>query len=196
MESEIMSEKMQPVPLAKSYLLLNHGPVTLVTSASAGRENIMAAAWVMPLDFDPPKVLLVLDRQTQTREFVNATGQFALNLPCQAIADKVLAAGRHSGRDGDKFVMTGLETIPASRIDVPLVKGCVGWLECKVIPETVNQNRYDLFIAEVVAAWADPEVFSNGRWHFSDPNRRTIHYQAGGSFFVTGGTIEFPDDLE
>ena len=191
-----MNDKMQPVPLEKCYRLLNHGPVTLVTSAADGRMNIMAASWVMPLDFDPPKILLVLDKQTLTREFVDATGQFALNLPCRSIADKVIAAGSHSGRDGDKFVMTGLETFPASRIEAPLVKQCVAWLECKVIPETANQNRYDLFIAEVVAAWADPEVFSGGRWHFPNPDRRTLHYQAGGSFFVTGDTIEFPDDPE
>ena len=39
---------MEEVPLAKSYLLLNHGPVTLVSSAANGRSNVMAAAWAMP----------------------------------------------------------------------------------------------------------------------------------------------------
>lgn len=181
---------MEEVPLAKSYLLLNHGPVTLVSSAANGRSNVMAAAWAMPLDFDPAKVLLVVDSNTLTRELIEASGEFALNIPCRRIADKVLAAGSVSGRDGDKFAASGLETLAASRISAPLIQDCVAWLECRVIPEAHNQQRYDLFIAEVVAAWADPAAFSDGRWHFPDADSRTIHYQAGGAFFVTGESFE------
>ena len=181
---------MEEVPLAKSYLLLNHGPVTLVSSSANGRSNVMAAAWAMPLDFDPAKVLLVVDSNTLTRELIEASGEFALNIPCRRIADKVLAAGSVSGRDGDKFAASGLETLAASRISAPLIQDCVAWLECRVIPEAHNQQRYDLFIADVVAAWADPAAFSDGRWHFPDADSRTIHYQAGGAFFVTGDSFE------
>ncbi len=58
----------QPVELAKSYRLLNHGPTVIVTSAHAGRNNVMAAAWSMALDFDPPKVTGVIDKNTFTLE--------------------------------------------------------------------------------------------------------------------------------
>ena len=181
---------MHAVPLAKSYLLLNHGPVTLVTSAAGDRSNVMSASWAMPLDFDPPKVLLVVDRQTLTRELIDASGEFVLNIPCRELADKVLAAGSISGREGDKFARTGLEPFAATQIAAPLVKGCAAWLECRVIPESANQKRYDLFIAEVLAAWADPAMFSEGRWHFPDTSCKTIHYQAGGTFFTTGEAFE------
>ena len=185
-----MESQIQPVALAKSYLLLNHGPVTLVTSASGGRRNVMAASWAMPLDFDPPKVVLVIDRQTLTRELVDASGEFALNIPCRAIADQVLAAGSASGRDGDKFARTGLAPFAATKIAAPLIGGCVAWLECRVIPEPANQKNHDLFVAQVLAAWADQQVFSDGRWHFPDEDRTTIHYQAGGAFFVTGASFD------
>ena len=59
-----------------------------------------------------------------------------------------------------------------------------------VIPEAANQKRYDLFIAEVVAAWTDPLVFSDERWHFPDAGRKTMHNQAGGAFFATGEIFE------
>jgi len=184
-----MIAKSEAVPLAKSYLLLNHGPVTLVTSAAGERTNVMAAAWAMPLDFDPPKVLLVVDSQTLTRELIEASGEFALSIPCRRIADQVLAAGSLSGRDGDKFARSGLQPFAASRISAPLIRDCAAWLECRVIPEAANQKRYDLFIAEVVAAWADPAVFSDGRWHFPSEDLKTIHYQAGGAFFATGDSF-------
>lgn len=185
-----MNQRAQPIALAKSYLLLNHGPVTLVTSACAEKRNVMAASWTMPLDFDPPKVLLVIDHQTYTRELVDGSGEFALNIPCRDLADQVLAAGSVSGRDGDKFARTGLGTFPASRIAAPLIEGCVAWLECRVIPVPDNQRNFDLYVAEVVAAWADDRAFSDGRWHFPEHGLRTIHYQAGGTFFATGEAFE------
>ena len=126
-----MKNNLHSVPLAQSYLLLNHGPVTLVTSAPAGQANVMAAAWAMPLDFDPAKVLLVIDKQTLMREFVDATGEFALNIPGRDLADKVLAAGSVSGREGDKFARTGLETFAATQIAAPLISDCLDWLECR-----------------------------------------------------------------
>ena len=175
---------------AKAYRLLNHGPTILVTSAHGGKRNIMAAAWNVPLDFAPPKIIVVIDKNTYTRQLVEASGTFAINIPCVAQIDTVQKVGTSSGRDlhdTDKFAEYGLETFPAKEIAVPLLKGCVGWLECKIIPEPHNQNTYDLFIAEVVAAYADERVFSDGHWHFEGrDDLRTIHHVAGGSFFASG----------
>lgn len=180
------------VPLPQAYRLLNHGPVVLVSSAHQNKRNVMAAAWNMPLDFDPPKVSVVIDKNTYTRELVDASGQFALNLPCRAQAEIVLAVGSDSGRDAaeDKFARFQLDTFAAATIEAPLLQGCVAWLECKVISEPHAQQHYDLFIGEVVAAWADARVFADGRWNFAgNDDLRTLHYIAGGAFFATGEPI-------
>lgn len=184
-----MSERLA-VPLAKAYRLLNHGPTVLVSSAHAGRRNVMAAAWSMPLDFDPPKVAVVIDKATLTRELVEASGEFVLSVPSRQQAALTLAVGTQSGRGIDKFSNVSLGETAASRVGAPLIEGCLAWLECRVIAEPHNQQTYDLFLAEVVAAWADPQVFSDGRWHFPDQERRSIHYLAGGSFFATGDAFE------
>jgi flavin reductase (DIM6/NTAB) family NADH-FMN oxidoreductase RutF len=72
--------------------------------------------------------------------------------------------------------------------ELPFVAGCSAWLACKLIPEPHNQERYDLFIGEVVGAWSDTRVFSDGHWHFenADPGLRSIHYVAGGHFYAIG----------
>lgn len=178
------------VELPKAYRLLNHGPVTLVTSAHRARRNVMAAAWTLPLDFDPPKVLAVIDKSSYSRELIEASGEFALNVPARPQARITLEAGSSSGRGRDKIAEIGFLTFPASRVTAPLLSGCLGWLECRVIAEPHNEASYDLFIAEVVAAWADPAAFSGGRWHFPDADRRTLHYSAGGGFFPTGDAFE------
>jgi len=191
------------VALPKSYLLLNHGPTVLVSSAHGGRQNVMAAAWNMALDFDPPKVAVVIDKATLTRELVEASGEFVLNVPAREQAALTLAVGTQSGREVDKFSLkVGADSLcvpgkalraqatAASVVAAPLIEGCLAWLECRVIAEPHIEQTYDLFLAEVVAAWADPEAFSNGRWHFPDDARRSIHYQAGGRFFATGDAFD------
>lgn len=181
---------MNSINISQVTRLLNHGPTTLITSAHGSQRNIMAAAWVCALDFNPAKVTVVIDSKTYTCELITAEGTFAINLPCVQQIEMVKMVGSISGRDlsdTDKFAEYGIETFAAQEITAPLVTGCVAWLECKIIPEPHNQNTYDLFIAEVVAAHADERVFSGGRWHFEgQDDLRTIHHIAGGVFFATG----------
>lgn len=179
------------------YRLLNHGPTVLVTTAQGEHRNIMAAAWNMPLDFEPPKIAIVIDKNTYTRQLIEASGSFAINVPCRALAEMTVRVGSSSGREllgkaqADKFAAFDIPTFAASKIAAPLVEGCVAWLECMVIPEPHIQDTYDLFLGEIVAAWADERVFSNGRWHFEGhDDLRTIHHVAGGAFMTVSDTFQ------
>ena len=171
---------MQPVELAKAYRLLNHGPTVLVTAAHAGQRNVMAAAWNMPLDFQPPKVAVVIDRNTFTRGLIDASRCFGLSVPRAGMLAAVMKAGSLSGRELaaqglDKFDACGLQAVqPAAAHDddaacsvaeraTPLVDGCLAWLLCRLLPEPEVAARHDLFLAEVIAAWADPTAFSDER---------------------------------
>ncbi|GKT19820.1 flavin reductase family protein [Acidovorax sp. SUPP2522] len=181
-----------PVPLDKAYRLLNHGPTVLVSAHHAGTDNVMAAAWACALDFSPPKVTVVIDKATRTRELVEASGQFALQLPTQAMAALTVGVGTDSAKARpDKLQHHGVELFQAPGHATPLVQGCAAWLMCRVVPEPHNQQAYDLFIAEVVAAWADERVFREGHWHFGEaPGAlRTLHYVAGGQFYATGASV-------
>ena len=187
-----------PVPLDKAYRLLNHGPVVLVSATHAGQHNVMAASWACALDFAPPKVTVVLDKATRTRELVEASGMFALQLPTVPQATMTVGIGTDSAKTlPDKLQRHGVELFempgnhPAQRMP-PLVQGCAAWLVCRVIPEPHNQQAYDLFIGEVVAAWADDRVFRNGHWEFdtAPDTLRTLHYVAGGQFYATGASVK------
>jgi len=187
-----MPDHVTAVPLEKAYRLLNHGPTVLVSSAHGGNTNVMAAAWAMPLDFAPPKVTVVLDKATRTRELVEASGFFALSVPCAGFARQTLAVGTDSAKTmPEKLATHGVTTFDSGHPAAPLVNGCVAWLACRVLREPHNQTAYDLFIGEVVEAWADSRVFSNGHWHFDEAPEtlRTLHYVAGGQFYVIGQSL-------
>src|SRR5580704_7855541 len=102
-----------PVELRRSYKLINHGPTTLIASAARGRSNVMAAAWVMPIDFEPPLVAAVLASGTLTRELVDQSHEFTINLPAASMVDAVYAVGKVSGHEVDKVEKFGLQTSPA-----------------------------------------------------------------------------------
>jgi flavin reductase (DIM6/NTAB) family NADH-FMN oxidoreductase RutF len=188
-----MSERI-PVELAKAYRLLNHGPTVMVSSAHGGQRNVMSAAWSMPLDFAPPKVAVVIDKATLTRGLIEASGEFALNVPSVALAALTVRVGSESGRDVDKFAAHGIAALAGGKVGAPLIDGCLAWLECRLIPEPHIQQAYDLFLGEVVAAWADPAVFREGHWTNAAGGKRSIHYVAGGHFFETGAAFEVESD--
>ena len=182
-----------PVPLDKSYRLLNHGPTVIVSAQHAGERNAMSAAWACALDFAPPKVTVVLDKATRTRALVEGSGLFALQLPTVAQAALTAGIGTDSAiTEPQKLAKHGVQLFEAPGFDVPLVAGCAAWLVCKLIPEPHNQQTYDLFIAEVVAAWADDRVFRNGHWEFDQApaELRSLHYVAGGQFFAIGESVQ------
>ena len=177
-----------PVPLRRAYKLINHGPTTLITASAGGRQNVMTAAWVMGIDFEPAKVVAVIAADTFTRGLVEASGEFVVNVPTVKMLDVVYAAGKVSGEDEDKIASLALTTAEASMVGAPLLEGCAAWLECRVVPEPHMQDSYDLFVAEVVAAWADDASFVDGTWRFTRDEDRTLHHLSGG-VFVTSGEI-------
>ena len=187
----------QDVPLAQASRLLNHGPTVLVSAAHGGQRNVMAAAWAMPLDFDPPKVAVVIDRATFTRRLIDASGSFALQVPSAAQADLTVTVGNSAGQaladaGTDKFTAQDIAHFAAKRIAAPLVDGCLAWLECRVIAWPDLTAAHDLFLAEVVAAQADARVFHGGRWHFDSapPALRSLHHLGGGHFVLPGAAVQ------
>lgn len=187
-----MDKHISPVPLEKAYRLLNHGPTVLVSARHDGVDNVMAAAWCCALDLVPPKLTVVLDKSSKTRELVERSGMFIIQVPTAAQLKLTHAVGNVSLHDdADKLAHCGVGLFDVDGYELPFVAGCSAWLACKLIPEPHNQQAYDLFIGEAVAAWADARVFRDGRWHFeeADPALRSLHYVAGGHFYAIGEAL-------
>lgn len=196
-----MNKQILPVPLEKAYRLLDHGPTVLVSARDQGVTDVMAAAWVCALDLDPPKVTAVLGKIARTRELVEASGQFVIQVPTAAQVELTYRVGSHSlHQEPDKLARHGVELFSPEGHDLPLVAGCSAWLACQLIAEPHNQQSYDLFIGQVTAAWADSRVFKDGHWQFeqADKSLRSIHHVAGGHFYAIGEPliVDKPDSLD
>jgi len=184
-----MENHVLAVELAKAYRLINHGPTVLVSAHHDGVNNVMAAAWSCALDYAPPKLTVVLDKAAKTRELLEKSGSFVIQVPNAAQLHLTQLVGSLSlVDDPDKLKRSGVKLIRFDGSDQLFVEGCSAWLECKLIPEPHNQQTYDLFIGEVIGAWADARVFQNGHWNFENagPAWRSLHYIAGGHYYAIG----------
>ena len=193
-----MNKHTAAVELKKAYRLINHGPTVLVSARHDGIDNVMAAAWSCALDFFPPKLTVVLDKTAKTRELVERSGTFVIQVPTVAQLQLTHEVGTRSQfNEPDKAARIGVAFFGIDGHDLPFVTGCSAWLACKLIPEPHNQQAYDLFIGEVIGAWSDTRVFNDGHWHYenADPGWRSLHYIAGGNFYAIGDLLSVQSTL-
>ena len=173
--------KKRAFPLDQVYRLLEPGPVVLVTTARAGRANIMPLSWHTMMELVPPLVRCVISNRNYTFEVLRATGECVINLPTVERAEKVVGCGNTTGRRVDKFKTFGFTAVPAAVVQAPLIAECHAHLECKVIDRKLVA-RYNFFVLEVVQAWIDPR----------QKRPHTMHHQGEGVFLVAGRTIRLP----
>ncbi|WP_274585182.1 flavin reductase family protein [Neisseria leonii] len=180
---------LQAVGLDKFYRLINHGPTVMVSAKDGGVANVMSAAWACVVDYLPnPKVSVILDKAAFTRRLIEQSGYFALQVPFAKQANLVVAMGESRHDNPNKLTDNGVELFYADGFDIPLVAECSAYILCRLIAEPHNHEKHDLFIGEVLAAFADDRVFQDGRWQFdSVPDElHNLHYVAGGQFYITG----------
>jgi len=175
---------MRSYPLSKVYQTIEPGPVVLLTTAEAGRANVMTMSWHMMVDFEPPLIACIVSTGDFSFAALRATGECVIAIPAVELAPQVVEIGNSSGREIDKFAVFGLTKVEAEQVNAPLIAECFINLECKV-KDTTLVDRFGLFILEVVKAWSDPK----------QKNAKTIHHHGYGSFVVDGESIKLKSKM-
>ncbi|HWQ70410.1 MAG TPA: flavin reductase family protein [Patescibacteria group bacterium] len=105
--------------------------IFVLTAAHQDRRSGQIVCWVVPATIVPqlPRILVGVGRTTFTRELIEKSQRFALNLLGKDQWPLVTHFGFRSGREMDKFV-----TLPFERgvTGSPILSGTVGYLECRV----------------------------------------------------------------
>jgi flavin reductase (DIM6/NTAB) family NADH-FMN oxidoreductase RutF len=172
-----MSKK--PFPLPKVYTLLEPGPVVLLTTAHAGRANVMPMSWHSMLEFEPPLVGCVVSNRNHSYGMLKSSRECVINIPTADLAKQVVGCGNSTGARIDKFAKFGLTPGPAEKVGAPLIDECFASLECRVA-DTSMVGKYCFFVLEVLKAWADPKA----------TKPRTLHHRGYGTFMVAGASIK------
>lgn len=168
---------MEELPLYKAFMLLEPGPVILVTTNYGGKNNIMTISWHMVMDFTPQFALLTGEWNYSCKALTK-NKECVIAVPTVDISRKVVEIGGCTGADTDKFEKFGLTPVRAKKVSAPLIKECLANIECHV---TDYIEKHNIFILDAVQAWIDPER----------KERRTIHAKGDGTFTVDGRTINY-----
>ncbi len=138
------------------HIMKNIGSGILLTTALDGKVNSMTIGWGQIGVIWSKPVFTVLVRESRyTKEFLDKTGEFTVNVPLAKADKNILAVcGTKSGRDMDKIAMLNLTTVPGQTVSVPGIRELPLTLECKVIyrqeqnPEAIEQSCLDRFYAQ------------------------------------------------
>ena len=162
-------------------------PAALVSCADkAGNTNLITVAWTGTICSDPAMLYISVRPERYSYHMIAETGEFVLNLTNETIIKATDMCGVRSGRDVDKWKLTGLTPEKANIVKAPLVKESPVSIECKVV-EVKKLGSHDMFIAEVVAVDADEKYFDkDGRF---DLNAAGLIAYSHGDYLKTGEKV-------
>ena len=153
---------LKELPLANAYRVTPTG-LYLISTAYEQKRNVQFAFRALGLGDDPPLLLIGIQDKNFSRGVIQKSGEFVVNVCSQNQLRAVDKSRDLSGRDvEDKFVALGLETLPAKKVQAPLVAGCHANVECKLVNEMFVEGLY-LFVGQAVAAHIDDQVPPIGR---------------------------------
>lgn len=129
--------------------LLYPMPVLVVGSYDAdGRPDVMTAAWGGIACSKPPCLSISLRAATASHGNITARKAFTISLPSREQAAQADYFGLVSGRDANKFAVTGLTPVRAEFVDAPCVAEFPLVVECEVV-QVHELGLHTQFIGEI-----------------------------------------------
>ncbi len=122
--------------------------------------NIITIAWTGIVCSEPPMLSISVRKDRFSHSIIKSTGEFVVNITTGDLAEVTDICGMISGRNEDKFKLTGLTPLPSSKVRVPLIAECPINLECQT-RTVLELGSHDMFVAEIVATHIDEAMLDN-----------------------------------
>jgi flavin reductase (DIM6/NTAB) family NADH-FMN oxidoreductase RutF len=170
-------------------------PVWVVgTFDSAGKPNVMTAAWAGICCSQPPCAYVSLRKATFTYDNLMTRKAFTISFPSEDYVKEADFFGIASGRDSDKFQATNLTPVKSNLVDAPYVKEFPMILECKVI-KIIEIGLHTEFIGEILDVKANEAVLDKNNhpdvtklkplvWSIGNMSYRKVGAHVGDSFSI------------
>lgn len=175
----------------KPGTLLPPAPPALVTCGDMEKHNVLTAAWTGIVNSEPPMTYVSIRPERYSHHIITEKREFVINLPTQSIVRATDLCGVKSGRDVDKFALTGLTAQPSNVVAAPGIEQCPISLECRV-REILHLGSHDMFLADIVAVDVDGQfVDEKGALHLE---KAGLVAYAHGAYYALGkqlGTFGF-----
>lgn len=146
-------------------------PAVLVTVRDAeGRDNMLTIAWVGTVCTNPPMLYISVRPERYSYHALKDSGEFVVNLTTADMARAVDYCGVRSGKDVDKFEVTGLTRRDAAKVNVPVIEDSPVNIECRV-RDVLELGSHHMFLADVVHVTVDDcYMDEKGTFHLERAN--------------------------
>ena len=144
-----------PVGKADWHPSVLPGPIVLVSTVNAdGEPNIAPKSWVSMMAFRGPVLAFGCHRSHATARNAEAAGEFVVNIPPEALVERIWAMPASHGME--RITRSGLTLLPASQVSPPLIRECRAHLECTL--EAVTRLGAEVVVfGKIVAASIDED---------------------------------------
>jgi len=123
--------------------------IFIVSSIKNQKINGQACNTLFQITSNPYTVAVSINKSNLTNEFIRESGVFVASILGPKDHNIVRRFGYRSGRELDKF--SGIK-YNIGLTGAPILVDCLGYLECKVLPEkTLDIATHNLFIGEVIS---------------------------------------------
>lgn len=141
--------------------LLFPTPVLMIGSYDQdGKANLMNAAWGGICNSQPPSVAVSLRKATYSHGGIMARKAFTVGIACESLLTEADYVGMTSGRNVDKFAVTGLTPVKSELVDAPYAREFPLVLECRLL-HVFELGLHTQFVGEIVDVKADKEVLAD-----------------------------------
>jgi len=149
---------------SSSYLFPR--PVVLIGANVNGKPNFEPLAYISSVEDKPPLISIASYETHFTNIGIKENGTFSVNTPSEEIIEGTDYCGIVSGKEVDKSEV--FEVFYGDLKSAPMISKAPLNLECKVIKTLVikdltgSEKGHELFIGEVVNAYAEEEYLTDG----------------------------------
>jgi flavin reductase (DIM6/NTAB) family NADH-FMN oxidoreductase RutF len=141
-----------PVPytyhFAETMQQLDGEGLLLAATKPDGQTNVMTNGWgTIGVIWGRPIFTVLVRPSRYTYQFIEASGEFTVNVPSLAMTDFVRFCGSRSGRDHDKLAQFEIAAMPGRHVRAATIDGCPLVYECRVVQKN-----------DVLPATLDPRI--------------------------------------
>jgi len=164
-------------------------PVWVVgTYDAAGKPNVMTASWAGICCSKPPCLNVSLRKATYSFAALMERRAFTVSIPSVAQAPEADYFGKASGRDADKFAVTGLTPARSALVDAPYVEEFPVVFECRILHD-LEIGLHTLFVGEILDVKADESVLGDSGLPDVDAARPFVYVPESKHYFAVGERI-------
>ena len=154
-------------------------PAALVSCGGSEEEyNMLTVAWVGTICTNPAMCYISVRPERHSYPIIEKNKAFVINLTTEEMAKATDLCGVKSGKDCNKWELTGFTPVVSDVVAAPYIKESPLCIECEV-EQIIKLGSHDMFIAKVVQVLADEKYLNPENGKFELERAKLLAYSHG-----------------